>query len=199
MFTGIITHQWRIISQENGVFTIENPFTERLQIGQSIAHDGACMSVTAVHTSTYSFFVMQESFTKTNFSHKTTGSFFNLERCMQLSDKVDGHLVTGHIDSTGVITQLQNAADGSRMIGISFDTAFDAYCIPKWSIALQGISLTVVDTAPGYISVRLIPLTLQKTNLWNAVLWTVVNIEFDMMGKYALRYLQTYHPQLVQQ
>lgn len=190
MFTWIITHQGRILDTQNGVFTIENPFPEKPCIGQSIAHDGACMSVTDISATTYSFFAMEESFAKTNFSHKQPGETFNLELCAQPTSRLDGHIVTWHIDTTGLVDTIQHATDGSRMLWIRYNTQFDAYLIPKGSVAINGVSLTVVDTAPGYFSVRLIPLTLEKTNLSSITNGSIVNLEFDMLGKYVVRYLQ---------
>ncbi|MDP2670570.1 MAG: riboflavin synthase [bacterium] len=114
-----------------------------------MAHDGACMSVTAMGSDRYSFFAMQESFAKTNFGDKQPGDAFNLETCIQADSMLDGHIVTGHIDTTAKLIQTENAEDGSRKLVFSYDPQRDAYVIPKGSIAINGVSLTVVDALPG--------------------------------------------------
>lgn len=186
MFTGIIEKKATIISINSGKFYIENMFWGEIQIWQSIAHDGACMTLESVDEKTYSFFVMEESLKKTNFWNKRVWDSFNVERCMKASDRVDGHFVSGHIDTTGEVTHVERKSDDSLIVWITFDEKFSKLTIEKWSIALSGVSLTIVDKKPGYITVSLIPLTQQWTNLWESQLWDIINIEFDMLGKYIL-------------
>lgn len=190
MFTGIITHQVTILKQDNGLFTIQKPIDLLVHVWQSISHDGACMSITQYDASTYSFFAMEESLRKTNFWSKQPWDTFNLECCVQTSSMLDGHIVSGHIDTTGTIIEKQYAADHSMMIRISYDRIRDNNVIPKGSIAINGISLTIVDKGEGWCSIRLIPLTLEKTNLGSIAVGDLVNIEFDMIGKYILNALQ---------
>lgn len=193
MFTGIITHTATIVDQYQWLFTLQKSNTyPTLHIGQSIAHDGACMTVTDLTDETYSFFAMEESLQKTNFLHKKPGDLFNVEFCVQAHQALDGHIVTGHIDTTWTVTGTKYAADWSKQLTISFDPQRDAYLIPKGSIALNGVSLTVVDTASGYCTVRLIPLTQTATNLGSVHTWSMVNIEFDMIGKYVLQQIKHY-------
>lgn len=186
MFTGIIEKKSKILSIENGTFTLENPFGDELELWQSIAHDGACMTVDSYDANSYQFFVMEESFSKTNFSEKKQWDFFNIERCLKVSDRIDGHFVSGHVDTTGKIESLKRNDDDSLLLGISFPQEHSAYTIEKWSIAINGVSLTIVDKKPWYISVSLIPLTQDWTNLWKLIVWQSVNIEFDLLWKYIL-------------
>ena len=196
MFTWIITHKVGIIALQWGTFTMEKPIDLDMHIWQSIAHDGACMSITQVHNDTYSFFAMKESLAKTNFWAKRVWDICNLELCIQANNMLDGHIVSGHIDTTWVISSLQHHEDGSKKIEISYDTQRDVYVVPKWSIAINGVSLTVVDVHPWSCTIRLIPLTQQITNLWNICVWDLVNIEYDMFGKYIINYLKKVHPSI---
>lgn len=189
MFTGIITHQATILASEQWLITIQSPFETLPAIGQSIAHDWACMTVTSIdlQNNTYSFFAMQESFDKTNFGSKSVGESFNIELCMQAWDRLDGHFVTGHIDTPWTLKTKTSQHDWSLMITIWFDSKRQPFLIPKWSIAVNGVSLTVVEVFEDMFTLRLIPLTQQVTNLWSLLSWDQVNLEFDMLGKYVLK------------
>lgn len=190
MFTWIVTHSGVIESIDDGHFTIINPFEEEVHIGQSIAHDGACMSVTKIEDTSYTFFAMQESLDKTNFGKKSVWDSFNLELCMSPTAKIDGHFVTWHIDTTWVLSKKEEWDDGSCLLGFFYDAQFSKYVIPKWSVSINGVSLTVVDADPGYISVRLIPLTQEVTNLGSLSTWDIVNLEFDMLWKYVVHHME---------
>ena len=202
MFCGIIEHQAKILSCEWGVFRVENTFysrvgedtrsmpaegwqeVESLKLGQSIAHDGACMTLTKITPEYYEFFSMQESLLVTNFSSKRVGNMFNVERCLKLWDRIDGHFVSGHIDTVWKVILLEKQSDGSLIFGVSYDPRYTPLVIKKWSITINGVSLTVVDIEPGSLTVSLIPLTQEWTNLGRSKLWESVNLEFDMLGKY---------------
>jgi len=186
MFTWIIEKKAKILAIDKWNYTLENSFPWEVSLWQSIAHDGACMTISSYDDKTYSFFMMQESLDKTNFWWKRVWDYVNIERCLKLSDRIDGHFVSGHIDTTWEVTHLEKLSDDSLIIWVSFDAAFSKNVIPKWSIALNGVSLTIVEKKNGYISVSLIPLTQDWTNLWNLSLWDRINIEFDMLGKYIL-------------
>lgn len=186
MFTGIIEHKAKILNIQAWIFTVENTFSEALCIGQSIAHDGACMTLESISDDTYSFFVMEESLKKTNFSKKKIWDFFNIERCMKMNDRIDGHFVSGHVDTTGSVVSLDRKDDNSLIIEVSFKEEFAKYTIEKWSISLNGTSLTIINKLPLSISVSLIPLTQDWTNLWDIKIWDTINIEFDMLWKYIL-------------
>jgi len=187
MFTGIIEHKAKILSVQDWVFRVENLFNENINIWQSIAHDGACMTVNEIHDRSYSFFMMQESLEKTNFWKKNMWDTFNIERCLKIGDRIDGHFVSWHIDTTGEISMREQLSDNSLLLWVRFNKEFSLYTIEKWSITINGVSLTVVDTQPWYLSVSLIPLTQDWTNLWTIELWDKVNLEFDMLGKYILK------------
>jgi len=184
MFTGIVTHQVEIVSIQDWHFQLTKPSDFFLNHGQSIAHDGACMTVESFDDESYRFFVMSESFDKTNFWSKSVWDTYNVELAMKIGDRLDGHMVAWHIDTVGTVTDLTHGDDGSLRLGVSFDPQYDPLVIPKGSIVLNGVSLTVVDIESGWCSVRLIPLTQELTNLWVLDIGSQLNIEFDMMGKY---------------
>ncbi|MCD5375174.1 riboflavin synthase [Candidatus Gracilibacteria bacterium] len=186
MFTGIIEKKSSILSVDGGKFTVENHFGSDLKVGRSIAHDGACMTIESFNDNAYSFFVMEESLNKTNFGNKRPGGYFNIARCFKAEDRVDGHFVSGHIDISGVVSSLDKKTDGSLIVGVDFSEEFSKFTIKKGSIAINGVSLTVVDKKPAYISVSLIPLTQDWTNLGDLQVGESVNLEFDMLGKYIL-------------
>lgn len=189
MFSGIIEKKAKILNIDNGIFTIEKVIhDENLTVWQSVAHDGACMTLTEVSDTNYTFFIMEESLSKTNFWSKKVWEYVNIERCIKANDRIDGHFVSGHIDTTGKISKLEKKEDNSLIIWVSFQEEFSKYTINKWSIALNGVSLTIVDRSPWYISVSLIPLTQDWTNLWELKIWENINIEFDMLGKYILNH-----------
>ena len=185
MFTWIIENKAKIIDINNGVFTVEKIFDE-VTIWQSIAHDGACMTVKEVMRDSYSFFAMEETFSRTNFSSKKVWDTFNLERCLQIGDRLDGHFVTGHIDTTATVKEILINDDESRIIWFSFDKKYNKLVIEKWSIAINWVSLTVVDISSWKLTVSLIPFTLEVTNLWDLKVSGKVNFEFDMIWKYVL-------------
>ncbi len=186
MFTGIIEKKASIISCHQWEFIIENHFWMNLKIWQSIAHDGACMTIEDFDKKHYKIFVMEESLKKTNFWEKKVWDYFNIERCLKSWERIDGHFVSGHIDSVWEVVFLERKKDNSLIVWISFPEKFSNYTIEKWSIAINGVSLTIIDKKPWYISVSLIPITQDWTNLWKLILWEKVNIEFDMLGKYIL-------------
>jgi riboflavin synthase len=169
MFSGIIESQAHIISRENGLFTMENPFEEDLKEGQSIAHDGACMTILNVSRERYSFFAMTETLEVTNFSGKCVGNFFNVERALKLGERLDGHMVSGHIDTIGEIIERNVYPDDSLELCIAFSSLWRKYVIYKGSIAVNGVSLTITQIRDSedrtVISISLIPYTQKMTNL----------------------------------
>jgi len=184
MFSGIIEKKAKILDIENGTYTVENIWNESLQIWQSIAHDWACMTITQSDEKKYSFFVMEESIKKTNFQNKKVWDTFNVEKSLKLSDSLDGHFVSGHIDTTWKITEIIENKDGSIYIHISFDKKFKNLIISKGSITISWVSLTVVEDQENSLSVSIIPLTQEVTNLWDLKEWELVNLEFDILWKY---------------
>ncbi|MDD3645886.1 MAG: riboflavin synthase [Candidatus Gracilibacteria bacterium] len=184
MFTGIISSKAKILSIDNGTFTIENTFGRNMEIGESIAHDGACMTIEKADKEKYSFFAMKESLKKTNFGEKKPGDYFNVEESLRLGDKMGGHFVTGHVDTTGKVEKIDFISDGSLILYINFDKLYKNNIIDKGSITINGVSLTIVDNGDDFLSVSLIPLTQEITNLGELKVGDAVNLEFDMLGKY---------------
>ncbi len=189
MFSWIIESQAKILDIKAWEITIENTFTETLEIWQSIAHDWACMTITEFDSKKYSFFAMEESFKKTNFWEKKIWDIFNVERSLSFWWKIDWHFVTWHIDTNWVVDKLDNKLDWSLIIYIKFNKQFQNNVIEKWSISINWVSLTVVENGEDYFSVSLIPLTQDITNLWKLKVWDRVNLEFDMMWKYIVNYM----------
>lgn len=189
MFSWIIESQAKILDIKAWEITIENTFTETLEIWQSIAHDWACMTITEFDSKKYSFFAMEESFKKTNFWEKKIWDIFNVERSLSFWWKVDWHFVTWHIDTNWVVDKLDNKLDWSLIIYIKFNKQFQNNVIEKWSVSINWVSLTVVENGEDYFSVSLIPLTQDITNLWKLKVWDRVNLEFDMMWKYIVNYM----------
>ena len=184
MFTGIVKNKAKIISVNNWSFKIKNIFEKKFNIWESIAHDWACMTITEIWDNNYSFFVMEESLKKTNFLNKKPWDYFNVESSLKISDTLDWHFVTWHIDWTWEVTKININNDKSKDIYFKFDKKFKNLIIDKWSIAINWVSLTIVETWEDYLSVSLIPLTQEITNLWLLKIWNLVNLEFDMIWKY---------------
>ncbi|MFA5916894.1 MAG: riboflavin synthase [Candidatus Gracilibacteria bacterium] len=186
MFSGIVETKFKIKSINAGEFVVENTFTD-LTLGQSIAHDGACMTVTEVGNGFHKFFAMEETLNRTDFGSKKVGDTFNIERCVRYGDRIDGHFVTGHIDDVGVVKKIEKKDDDSQVFTISFDEKFKDLLVEKGSIALNGVSLTLVEVGNDYFTISLIPHTLEITNLGELKLGDKVNLEFDILGKYIIK------------
>jgi riboflavin synthase len=185
MFTWIIEKEAKIISINWWQFEVENIFgNEKLVIWQSIAHDWACMSLEKFNKKTWIFFVMEESLKKTNFNTKKVWDYFNIERCLKLWDRLDWHMVSGHIDSVWKIEDINCISDWSKILKITFSSDFKNLIIDKGSITINWVSLTIIDTLNDSFTISLIPLTQKITNLWDLQIWNIVNLEFDMIWKY---------------
>lgn len=193
MFTGIIETQGTItnIVKDGGNihFTLASSVTHELKIDQSVAHDGVCLTVVAIKGNTYTVTAIQETLDKTNLKSWKTGDIVNLERAMKLGDRLDGHIVQGHVDQTGVC-KLVKDADGSRYFTFEYDRAANNITIEKGSITVNGVSLTVVNSKENEFSVAIIPYTFEHTNFKNIQPGTIVNLEFDVIGKYVARLQQ---------
>lgn len=192
MFTGIIEHTAKILDKKWGLFRVENTFEEPLILGQSIAHDGACMTLTKIENEAYEFFVMEESLSITNLCDKKVGEVFNVERSLKLGDRIDGHMVSGHVDTVWKVIQEEFREDGSFILTVWYDPKFDHLLIRKGSITINGVSLTVVTCWGGALSVSLIPLTQKWTNLASLGIARKVNLEFDMIAKYMSEQMKNY-------
>lgn len=192
MFTGIIEAQGELVGLRkegtNVHLDVKAPFTSELKIDQSVAHDGVCLTVVHLDGDVYTVTAIDETLKKTHLGQVEVGHVFNLERCAKVGDRIDGHVVQGHVDTTGTLKAVEEQ-DGSWIVRISHPVAPEWVTVPKGSIALAGISLTVVDSAPGEFSVAIIPYTWEHTNLHRTPVGAPMNLEFDVMGKYVARLL----------
>lgn len=193
MFTGIIestgTVQEIITSGTNKTFWISSPLSNEFKIDQSVSHDGVCLTVEEVQDSRHRVTAIEETLEKSNIGGWQTGNVVNIERCMQMNGRLDGHIVQGHVDATAVCTSLQDM-NGSWEYRFTFDARFAPFIIEKGSIAVNGTSLTIFNIADDAFSVAIIPYTYHHTSIRHVVQGTLVNIEFDMIGKYINRFVQ---------
>jgi len=186
MFSGIIESLGTVKDirkdQENLHFEIECDFTNELKIDQSIAHNGACLTVIAINGARYTVTAIKETLDKTSLGQLSIGDCVNLERCIRLQDRLDGHIVQGHVDTTARVENVQEA-DGSTEISFSYRSN-EFFTVPKGSICVNGVSLTVANSGDQEFSVAVIPFTLEHTNLGQLKPGSLVNLEFDIIGKY---------------
>lgn len=187
MFTGIIeslgTVQEIKKDQDNVHITIEALITDELKIDQSVAHNGICMTVVSIDKNLYTVTAIGETIKKTNLSHLKVGDIINLERAMKLGDRLDGHIVQGHVDQIATCT-VANETNGSWYYTFQYDETIGNITIEKGSITVNGVSLTVVDSRKNEFSVAIIPYTFENTNFKSFEIGTKVNLEFDLIGKY---------------
>jgi riboflavin synthase len=190
MFTGIIETLGVVknIEQEgtNLHFTIESSISNELKIDQSIAHNGVCLTVVKLDDQTHTVTAIDETLNKTNLGKIKIGDKLNLERCMLMNGRLDGHIVQGHVDQTGVCTRAETN-DGSWEFTFQYDTSQGNVTVEKGSITVNGTSLTVVNSKDGEFSVAIIPYTYENTGFHTIQIGTVVNLEFDIIGKYVAR------------
>ena len=186
MFTWIIEKKAKILNVDNGRFTVENHFWNDLVIGQSIAHDWACMTIETFDEEKYTFFAMQESLNRTNFWTKSVGDFFNIERCLEVWARLDGHFVSGHVDAVSEVLDVKDIWDSSVEIFFEIPEGFSKNLIEKGSVTINWTSLTLCHLDDKSFSVSLIPMTQEVTNLGLLKPWNMVNLEFDMLWKYIL-------------
>jgi riboflavin synthase len=193
MFTGIIQCKTKITRIENkGVDKILHlqPFgsIDTYQTGESIAVNGVCLTLTDFNANGLTLYASKETLTLTNLSRLTTGSFVNIERALSLNDRLNGHFVTGHIDTQALLTQT-NQVGSSKQLTFSIEKKYGEYLIPKGSIALDGISLTINQCTPTRFTVNIIPETLNRTTLSNWSLGYQTNVEIDTLSKHIYQYL----------
>ncbi|WP_312173797.1 riboflavin synthase [Chryseobacterium sp.] len=190
MFTGIIEAVGVIEKiEENGSnidFTLTCPFTSELKIDQSLAHNGCCLTVVKIEGDQYVVTAIHETLEKTNLGKWEQGTVVNLERCMKMDERLDGHIVQGHVDKTGEVVNIENK-DGSYFITISYDNNGGFVTVPQGSITVNGISLTVAKSEDHQFSVAIIPYTWEFTNMQYLRKGDKVNLEFDIIGKYIAR------------
>lgn len=193
MFTGIIEQLGIVQKLErehtNLHITIESGLTKELQIDQSVAHNGVCLTVVELHDGAYTVTAIDETLKKTNLGDLKHGDSVNLERAMILGSRLDGHLVQGHVDQTATCVALEEE-DGSWLFTFEYHAHLQNVTIEKGSITINGVSLTVVNSESNQFSVAIIPYTYEHTTFKNLRKGSVVNLEFDVIGKYVKRLLE---------
>lgn len=193
MFTGIIEHigivKEIIISGTNRSFWIESQLATEIKVDQSISHSGVCLTVEDIRSGVHKVTAIDETLQKTSLGTWKVGTLVNLERSLQMNGRLDGHLVQGHVDATGICTNVA-AKDGSWEYEIDYPENFAALIIEKGSISLNGISLTAFNVTAKSFTVAIIPFTYEHTNLKLLTKGNKVNLEFDMVGKYLQRHIK---------
>lgn len=193
MFTGIIETLGEITKLEhegsNLHITIASTIAQELKIDQSVAHNGVCLTVVQIGDDHYTVTAIDETLQKTNLGALKVGDSINLERGMVLGARLDGHIVQGHVDQTGICTNIHEE-DGSWVFTFSYNAELNNVTIEKGSITIDGTSLTVIDSQINSFSVAIIPYTYENTRFKSYKIGTVVNLEFDVIGKYVSRLLE---------
>lgn len=192
MFTGIVESMGQVIGRvqhgSNVTFQIRSSLAGSLRVDQSLSHNGVCLTVTGVEDDTYFVTAVEETLLKTNLGSLEIGTRVNLERCMPANGRFDGHIVQGHVDQTGLCTQVQER-DGSWLYDFSFDPSSGNILVEKGSICINGVSLTVFNVQDDSFRVTIIPYTYEHTTFHDLRPGSIVNLEFDILGKYVQRLL----------
>lgn len=192
MFTGIIENTAQVlhieVSGKNKILWLKSELATALKIDQSLAHNGICLTVDQLNPAekAYRITAVEETLLKTNMNHWQPGDLINLERAMQMNGRIDGHIVQGHVDQVATCTHVSEK-EGSRVFTFDLGNGYCPLIIEKGSIALNGISLTIFDVHDNQFSVAIIPYTMEHTNMHQLKSGSVVNIEFDLIGKYIHR------------
>ena len=194
MFSGIVEEAAKVVKlekdQENLHITLTCSFVNELKIDQSVSHNGVCLTVVKTEGDTYTVTAIKETLMKSNLGVLKEGSKVNLERSMMLNERLDGHIVQGHVDQTATCADVREA-DGSWYFKFEYKPAQDDYItVEKGSVCVNGVSLTVVNSQQNSFEVAIIPYTYEITNFHQIKKGTVVNLEFDVIGKYIARYLK---------
>jgi riboflavin synthase len=193
MFTGIIECLGKIesVAQEgtNKVFQIKSPISQELKIDQSVAHNGVCLTITKIENGCHWVTAIDETLLKTSLNTWKPNDEINLERCLKLGDRLDGHWVQGHVDTTGICTKITDE-NGSWKYEIEFANTQNYRTVAKGSITLNGTSLTVVDSELGKFSVAIIPYTYEHTSIKHLKVGDPVNLEFDIIGKWVKEWMK---------
>ena len=194
MFTGIIEAIGRVEKIEkkdsNIHYTMSCPFVDELKIDQSISHNGCCLTVDHLENGQYRVTAMIETLKKTNIEDWQVGMEVNLERCVQMNARLDGHIVQGHVDEVGVVKSIEDR-EGSFYIHVKYESENQFTTVAQGSIAVNGISLTVAHSGESDFSVAIIPYTWENTNLKNLKVGDSVNLEFDIIGKYVAKLMKS--------
>jgi riboflavin synthase len=193
MFTGIIEQIGSIESiEQNGTntsFWVSSPLSNELKVDQSLSHNGVCLTVEAIENGSHKVTAIEETLKKTSLGYWQVGQILNLERCMLMNGRLDGHIVQGHVDCTANCTSFKTL-DGSWEYQFEFPSGFEHLVIEKGSIAVNGTSLTCFAVEKNRFSVAIIPYTFEHTSIQQVIEGTTVNIEFDILGKYVQRWMQ---------
>ena len=186
MFTGIIEYMGEVVAlekeQDNLHISMQTPITSQLKIDQSVAHNGVCLTVVAILDDVYTVTAIKETLDKTNLGQLEIGHKVNIERCMKLSDRLDGHIVQGHVDQTAICTHI-GEENGWHTYTFEYEPS-QHITVEKGSICVNGVSLTVVNSKQHSFSVAIIPYTFEHTNFNELNVGSTVNLEFDIIGKY---------------
>lgn len=195
MFTGIIEALGEITRLEregsNVHFTLQSAISKELQIDQSLAHNGVCLTVVALGSDTHTVTAIEETLIRSNLGQLRVGDSVNLERAMRANGRLDGHLVQGHVDTTGICTAV-DVREGSWYFHFEYEPRPEYLLVDKGSICVNGVSLTVVNPTINSFSVAIIPYTFDHTTFRNLKAGDRVNLEFDVIGKYIARHLEYY-------
>lgn len=195
MFSGIVERMATVVAvkeyKQNKTFTLRSDIASELTVDQSVSHNGVCLTVESVDGDTYTVTAIHETLIKSNLGALQPGDRVNLERSMRPDALLDGHIVQGHVDQTAVCRSVENA-EGSFYYTFEYDRQGDNVTVEKGSVAVNGVSLTVVNSREGSFQVAIIPYTYEHTNFRDIRPGTVVNIEFDIVGKYIARLMKNY-------
>ncbi|WP_185862095.1 riboflavin synthase [Blattabacterium cuenoti] len=193
MFTGIIECTTKVHKlnreKKNLYITFNNPFLYKIKIPQSICHNGICFTIIDINKKTYSVIASEETLLCTNLNFLKIKDEVNLERGLMMHERFDGHIVQGHVDTTAKIKKIENK-NGSWLFFFKLKKKFNNLVIEKGSIAINGVSLTIITCKKNVFSVSIIPYTYKKTNLHFMKVGDIVNVEFDILGKYIAKYLK---------
>ncbi len=193
MFTGIVETTAEVVEiipeGTNLTFRLQTPLASELKIDQSVSHNGVCLTVTNLQADTYTVTAVDETLRKTNLGQWKIGTKVNIERCMPAHGRFDGHIVQGHVDQTGVCTHVQDM-DGSWLFDFEYDPTAGNITVEKGSICINGVSLTVFNSHDNGFRVTIIPYTYEHTNFHQLQAGDIVNLEFDILGKYMQKILK---------
>ncbi len=197
MFTGIIENRGVVAAlqkdQSNLHITMRSSLAQELKVDQSLAHNGVCLTVVALSGDTYTVTAIDETLMRSNLGHLQVGDHINLERALALGNRLDGHIVQGHVDGVGRCTRI-DSHNGSWVFHFAYDPGAGRVTIEKGSITVDGVSLTVVDSGSGTFSVAIIPYTFEHTRFGDYRVGSLVNLEFDLIGKYVARLMEPHLP-----
>ena len=195
MFSGIIEDRGRIVAMHtygtNVSFQIESSISHECYIDQSISHNGVCLTIEKIENNIHTVTAVEETLLKTTLGSWTIGSYINLERCMKLGDRLDGHIVQGHVDTVGKCIAKEDK-DGSWLFTFEYPAANRHLLVEKGSIAVNGVSLTAFNCTDNHFSVAIIPYTYTHTNFEELAPEDSINLEFDILGKYFARWAESY-------